>query len=336
MGKIVDPELPDKSKVALFWNKNTKVLKQKRAGASMNLTTKINIILVSTFSVGLVVGGAYSYYLTEDNALRQVTDQAELIMQEALAVRSYTVNEIRPLLNSRDDGKFYPQTVPAYSATQTSEFVRKSRPDYSYKEAVFNPTNPRDKATADEERIINRFIADPGLNKIVGTQTIGGQKSLYISYPIKITNGKCLACHSDPEAAPASMRAIYGDKGGFGWKLNEIVGTQMVTVPYKLPAELAQKTFISFLISLGLLFFVLFVVINIMIRKLVLKPVMVMTKMADDLSKGNVGSEEVIFEGKDEIADLSRSFNRMRRSVIKIVQMLKKAQQRKPQPKAVV
>lgn len=295
----------------------------------MNLTTKINIILVSTFTVGLGIGGTYSYYLTEENALLQVTDQAELIMQEALAVRSYTVNEIRPLLNANDDGKFHPQTVPAYGATQTSELVRKSRPDYIYKEAVFNPTNPRDKATAAEEQIINQFIADPGLKKVVGTQEINNVKSLYISYPIKITNGKCLACHSEPEAAPAAMRAIYGDEGGFGWKLNEIVGTQMVVVPYKLPAELAQKTFYSFLISLGLIFFVLFVVINIMIRSLVLKPVMVMTKMADDLSKGNVGAQEAVIDGKDEIADLSRSFNRMRRSVIKIVQMLKKAQGKK-------
>jgi protein-histidine pros-kinase len=297
----------------------------------MNLTTKINIILVTTFTFGLGLAGAYSYYLTEDNALRQVTDQAELIMQEALAVRSYTVNEVRPLLNAIDDGKFYPQTVPAYSATQTSEFVRKSRPNYSYKEAVFNPTNPRDKATPAEEQIINRFIADPGLKKIVGTQEINGLKSLYISYPIKITNGKCLACHSVPEAAPAAMRAIYGDQNGFGWKLNEIVGTQMVVVPYQLPAELAQKTFYSFLISLGLLFFVLFVAINIMIRKLVIKPVIVMTKMADDLSKGNIGTEEIKSEGTDEIADLSRSFNRMRRSVIKIVQMLKKAQAKRQQ-----
>lgn len=292
----------------------------------MNLTTKINIILVSTFSVGLTLGGVYSYWLTEDNALQQVTDQAELIMQEALAVRSYTVNEIRPLLNQNNDGKFYPQTVPAYSATQTANLVRQTRPDYIYKEAVFNPTNPRDKATPQEEQIINQFIADPNLKKLSGSQITSEGRSLYISYPIKITNPKCLACHSTPEAAPAAMRAIYPDGGGFGWKLNEIVGTQMVVVPYKLPAELARKTFISFLVSLGLIFLLLFIVINIALRKLVLKPVTVLTRMADEVSKGNLREKELEVKGKDEIADMSRSFNRMRRSVIKIVQILKKTQ----------
>ena len=42
------------------------------------------------------------------------------------------------------------------------------------------------------------------------------------------------------------MRAIYGDDGGFGWKLNEVVGTQMVVVPYTLPAELAAQNLPQF------------------------------------------------------------------------------------------
>lgn len=290
----------------------------------MNLTTKFNIILVVTFTIGLGIGGFYSYYLTEDNALQQVTDQAELIMQEALAVRSYTVNEVRPIINSSQDGKFHPQTVPAYAATQISNLVRASRPNYIYKEAVFSPTNPRDRATPREEQIINHFKSNPEIKKMVGTFIEKGKKSLYISYPIKITNPKCLACHSTPDLAPPAMLEIYGREGGFGWTLNEIVGTQMVVVPYQLPAQLAQKTFYSFVTSLALLFIVLFIVLNIMIRKLVLKPVVVMTKMADDISKGNISGDELQITGKDEIADLSRSFNRMRRSVTKILQILKK------------
>ena len=185
-------------------------------GVLMNLTAKINVILVSTFSIGLIAGGLYSFYLTEDNARQQVTDQAELIMQEALAVRSYTVNEVRPLLSRLNDGLFHPQTVPAYGATQTANLVRKKRPNYIYKEAVFNPTNPRDKASFQEEAIINQFIADPNLKKLVGSQVKNGTKSLYIAYPIKITNPKCLACHSDVESAPKAMRAIYGS-----WQLSD-------------------------------------------------------------------------------------------------------------------
>jgi len=173
----------------------------------MKLLAKFNIILIITFLIGLLISALYSYKLTNDNALKQVTDQAELIMQQALAVRSYSVKEVRPLVKG-DTSKFHPQTVPAYAATQVANIVRKDRPNYIYKEAVFNPTNG---------------------------------KSLFVAYPIKITNRACLTCHSKPGNAPAAMRAIYGDKNGYGWKLNEVVGTQLVSVPFKLPAELAKK-----------------------------------------------------------------------------------------------
>ena len=292
----------------------------------MNLATKINLILDGTFLLGLSVVGVNSYLLTEDNAQQQVTDQAELIMLEALAVRSYTVDEIRPLLNQIEDDRFFPQSVPAYSATQTANLVAQKRPNYSYREAVFNPTNPRDRATPAEEAIIRQFIDDPGLGRIVGSQEIKGVKSLYIAYPIRITNPKCLACHSEPENAPAAMRAIYGDKGGFGWKLNEVVGTQMVAVPYTLPAELARKTFISFLVSMAAIFLILFLVVNITLRKLVLRRVAQITHMADETSRGNLRSAEIKVTGKDEIAEMLRAFNRMRRSIIKLVQMMKKMQ----------
>ena len=120
--------------------------------------------------------------------------------------------------------------------------------------------------------------------------------------------------------------AQYGPANGFGWQLNEIVGTQMVVVPYTLPAQLAQKTFFSFLVSMAVIFIILFLVINIALRKLVLKPVRRITHLADEVSKGNLKDAELKVSGKDEIADMSRAFNRMRRSVIKMVQLMRKMQ----------
>jgi len=234
----------------------------------MKLLAKFNIILIITFLIGLLISALYSYKLTNDNALKQVTDQAELIMQQALAVRSYSVKEVRPLVKG-DTSKFHPQTVPAYAATQVANIVRKDRPNYIYKEAVFNPTNLRDQATIEEKAIINGFIQDSSLKKQVGTISSVDGKSLFVAYPIKITNRACLTCHSKPGNAPAAMRAIYGDKNGYGWKLNEVVGTQLVSVPFKLPAELAKKTFYSFLISLTLVFVTLFIVIKHSMVKLV-------------------------------------------------------------------
>lgn len=229
----------------------------------MKLLLKLNIALILLFLIG---GGFTAYYVKElatKNALSSVTHEAQLLLEQAIALRKYTVSEISPLLRS-DDGyaEFHAQSVPAYAATQVSNFFKENRPEYNYKEAVFNPTNPRDNAAPWEERIINQFINDESLTRIVGKRRVNRTKVLYIAQPIKITNPACLSCHSVPEAAPASMIEQYGDKRGFGWKLNEIVGIQMMTVPFTLPDQLADKTLKETVLVLTAVFVFLLLMLN--------------------------------------------------------------------------
>jgi len=284
----------------------------------MNLSIKINIILAFLFLAALAIGGVYTYHLTQKNALKQVTNQAELLMENALAVRKYTIKEIRPLLNSLGDGKFHPQVIPAYAATQTAFLVRARRDGYTYKEAVLNPTNPRDLATDYETALINRFKNDGSLKKLTGVVETNSKKSFYIASPIKITNESCLECHSTPEVAPPEMLDIYGSENGFGWELNTVLGIQKVSVPYELASGISERTFNNFIMSLCILFLVLFITVNLMIRFMILNPVKAMTTVMDELSKGHIGKNEIEVRGKDELSDLAKAHNRMRQTFIKL------------------
>ena len=49
-------------------------------------------------------------------------------------------------------------------------------------------------------------------------------------------------CHSTVAAAPKTMVELYGQANGFGWKLNEIVGAQIASVPSALPVQRANRT----------------------------------------------------------------------------------------------
>ena len=53
-----------------------------------------------------------------------------------------------------------PQTVPTFAATETLRRLRDRFPAYEYKEAVLNPTNPRDRASDWERTLIEKFRAD--------------------------------------------------------------------------------------------------------------------------------------------------------------------------------
>ena len=52
---------------------------------------------------------------------------------------------------------FLPQSVPAYSATEVFNDLRKKHTEYGYKEAVLNPTNPRNRAVDWEADVITQF-----------------------------------------------------------------------------------------------------------------------------------------------------------------------------------
>jgi protein-histidine pros-kinase len=118
------------------------------------------------------------------------------------------------------------------------------------------------------------------------------------------------------------MLARYGNANGFGWKLNEVVGAQIVSVPMSVPFEVARQTFKTFMVLLFVIFAALIVILNLMLQTIVINPVTRMSQIADQVSKGDLEAAELSEAGHDEISVLAASFNRMRRSLVKAMKML--------------
>ena len=64
----------------------------------MGLRAKFNLVLLAAFVVGLTLASALSYRILHENARVEVAREAAIMIAQALAVRSYTTKEIRPLL----------------------------------------------------------------------------------------------------------------------------------------------------------------------------------------------------------------------------------------------
>lgn len=118
------------------------------------------------------------------------------------------------------------------------------------------------------------------------------------------------------------MLALYGSANGFGWKLNEVVGAQIVSVPMDVPLRKAREAFYTFMGSLLVVFVAITIVLNLMLRRIVIDPIVQMSHTADDVSKGRMDAPEFVESGKDEVSLLGASFNRMRRSLDKAMKML--------------
>ena len=290
----------------------------------MGLRLKFNIVLTLVFAAGMAVSAFVSYELLQNNAKQEVLRNAGLMMEAALSIRGYTVREVKPHLESQLAETFLPQTVPAFAATETFNTLRKKYPDFTYKEATLNPTNPRDRAVEWETDVVNYFRnGDATMQELTGDRDTPTGKMLYIARPITIKDPACLACHSVPSAAPASMIKLYGENNGFGWKHMETIGAQIVSVPMALPIKNANNAFKVFMGSLAAIFVVTFIVLNVMLSFMILRPITRMSKAADRISQGDFNVPE-FGKGKDEISTLGVSFNRMRRSLQKALKLIEK------------
>ena len=286
----------------------------------MRLQVKFSLIFLLGFGIGLGVAGYVCFGFLQKSARDQVASQARLMMESSLATRTYTNEQIKPLVD-RNGPVFHPQTVPAYAATEHFNYFRKAYPDYTYKEATLNPTNPRDRAMDWEADVVNIFRNDPTKQDFSGERDTPKGRALYMARPIKAAPA-CLGCHSTPKAAPANMLKIYGRSNGFGWLPNEIIGAQIVSVPMALPVAMANESFRELMTSLIAVGASILLVLNLMLYFAVIRPVRRFAVAADEISKGNLEIPELPAEGKDEISALARSFNRMHRSLVKAMTML--------------
>jgi Protein of unknown function (DUF3365) len=157
----------------------------------MGLRLKFNLVLVLVFAVGMAVSAWVSHRLLDDNAKQETLRNAGLMMEAALSVRGYTVRQVKPLLDPQLAETFLPQTVPAYAATEVFTALVAKYPDFTYKEATLNPTNPRDRASDWEADIVQRFRTSSGQTELTGERETPSGRMLYIARPITIKDAAC-------------------------------------------------------------------------------------------------------------------------------------------------
>ena len=288
----------------------------------MKLVAKFSLVFVVVFGIGFAVAAYLAHGFLQRSAVDQVIQNARLMMQAALSMRSYTSQQIAPLLKGEQfQQKFVAQSVPSYAAVEGFNYLHAKYPEYSFKEATLNPTNPRDRAADWEADVIRIFRDSPAKKSLVGSrETIAGT-SYYLAQPI-VAEPACLQCHSTAAVAPPAMVAQYGNTNGFGWQPNEIVGAHIVSVPASLPLQMAQSAFSNLLVDMVLVAFVTLIAVDVALILIVVRPVSRLSKMADRISKGELDAPELPVKGSDEIAVLAGSFHRMQISMAKAMKML--------------
>lgn len=284
----------------------------KRLKLRQKFTAALLLILIA----GIVLSQVTLSTVLRKNAEAEVTNTALLLMETMNSIRTYTSDRVKPELVDKLETQFLPETVPAFSAREVFETLRKNS-DYNeffYKEATLNPTNLRDKSDSFETELVENFKSDADQSEVSGMRVSQGRKIFYIARPIKITKASCLECHSTVEKAPPSMIDFYGPNNGFGWQMDEIVGAQMISVPASTVINKARKATLLLVGVVSAIFALILFLVNLLLSKQVVEPLKRIAQTAEEVSRGNLAAE-FNQTSNDEVGMLAKSFTRMKRSL---------------------
>jgi HAMP domain-containing protein len=287
-----------------------------------SLAAKFNLVFLAVSVLGFCAASIITNALLISNAREETLQNARLLVQASNAAGKYAAAHIVPLLDNRMKFQFVPEAVPTFAAIEHLNELLKAYPNYTYKQATLNPTNPRNQANEWETPLVNTLRGSPGTTELVGERNTPGGPALYIARPIRITNAACLACHSTAEAAPKTMTDIYGSTHGFGWKMNETVGAMIVSVPMAVPLQRANTLLHTYMWSLLAVFAFLFVTLNVTVHLFVTRRITMLSQTADEVSLGRFDAGTFDTRDGDELATLSQSFDRMRTSLASAMKML--------------
>jgi protein-histidine pros-kinase len=287
----------------------------------VGLRAKFNLLMLVVAIVGVGLFALAAEPLVNAVAREEVLQSSRIMMESAAGARKYTSEQIAPILKPQIGQHFYPQSVSAYAAKRNFDVIHEKFPDYMYREAALNPTNPQDRATDWEADIINEFRAHPDKSEISLDRMTATGPMLELARPL-VNKPACMECHSTAATAPASMIALYGSENGFGWKPGEIIGAQIVSVPMSASAVRAEHIRRLFLLPFLGFLALLFISMNVLLHFVVIRPMEKIADSAEAVSMGKIDTPEYQYKGRDQIGRLSSSFNRMHRSLVEAFKML--------------
>lgn len=287
-----------------------------------SLAKRFNQSLILMYILTVLVTTPVTYFVTKQQVYNRAEQDLVLLVDVVKSIQNFVANDLRP--HFMKEKIFYSPSFSGIVATsRIAGYLKQKQPQYYISNVSDNPINPDNKVKGLERDILNQFRNRRDLQSLNTTGEINGQTYLVSSAP-KVSKKGCLRCHGDPQLAPEDVKASYGTESGFGYSPGEVVGVSVVGVPLEDVQSLTIKRSLMVIGAITLLFTVLFLVVNLLVRRLILVPIMEITTVAKAVSRGDINREVNVQDRKDEIADLANAFELMRRSLVAAMKRMKR------------
>lgn len=293
-----------------------------------DIRTIIRRILFTVTALSVIVGTGIAYGELELRAHRLGDQYARALMVAVDRLDAYTASAIDPLLDQLPPGAFHAESQPSFAAQQVFRTSAGHGQGFEYRTPMLNPTAPSDRASPFEVQLINEFTEHRDLTELTGLTDTPHERLYYLARPIRVGSAACLRCHGTPADAPPAMLAKYGSANGFGWKLGEVVGIQILTVPVT-----TQFSAVLWLIVLAagcvlLAFAICYVTLATSLNTSVIRPLQALAAAAESASIAAGKSVQVAPAAATELRQLAAAIERLRVSLAKTMARLSEVEQR--------
>jgi HAMP domain-containing protein len=285
-----------------------------------SVSRRFNLALLLLYLLSIAITSPVVYFTTERQVKAQADKELRLLVDMVSSVQGYVADYLRPYLLKR--GEFY---SPGFSGIVATGLIANKyehfQPDYSIRNISDNPLNPKNGPQPLERQLLKRFRADRQLHEITEAGMLNGRRMLVSAAP-KVSKKGCLRCHGDVAKAPQELREVYGDSSGYHYQVGDVVGMSLIGVPLDNVEGVAIERSLLAIGFLTLLFGVIFLAINLLVRRTLVDPILEIAQQAHAISKGQM-DKPVHSERNDEVGDLAHSIELLRRSFVQAMKRMK-------------
>jgi HAMP domain-containing protein len=289
---------------------------------NMSIRKRLMVILSLVYIISMVGAIAGGYFVLDRDSLREAKEKTELFTTVMSANQKFMSRNVRPEIMDLLPDTYFPEaTVGIVMMGETASLIQEEYPEYIFKVASPNPLNQDNRSDSFENSIIAGF--DNGdFEEWAGPVNKAGERFYATAVPIEARKS-CIWCHDTPEVAHPDMVEEYGTDSGYGYEVGDVVGGRFVYVSMTASDAITMQKLALFGGGISLLFLIAMLLIDRIIISTVVKPIEEIVEIAVDISRGKMDREFNV-KGNDEIKLLADAFNRMKVSLAKAMDILRK------------
>lgn len=179
------------------------------------------------------------YHFQKNLLEKETFRQTEVLMTSLESTRGYIREVLRPRMYEElgEDQFIIEAMSTSYITRVIMDRFKDVLPAFKYRRTAIDARNPNFEANTQEQEMIEYFRVHPEEQEWHTVKRLDSERYFTLYRPV-FFNSSCLHCHGDPDKAPKTISATYGEVRGFHRQADEIGGVLSISIP--LEESLAQ------------------------------------------------------------------------------------------------